>query len=324
MSHFDREPASPTSLREYFSSWSNAWNRFWFDQRDPKVLGLIRIMVGSIVFYTHLVWTKELNTFLGADGLLPSEYRELLFGNSFAWSHLDWFGSSGLLMGVHLAGLVIVLLFTAGVWTRWTGILTALLVISYANRGTGALFGLDQINAFLCLYLAIGNAGGAWSIDLWRVKKHNRTTSGEEQGGRSQIHPAVLNCIATRLIQIHLCVVYAFAAIGKLQGETWYTGEAIWRAFASREYQTLDMTWMADHMWLVALITLASLTWELVYPALIWPRLTRPVMLAIAVLIHLGIGLCMGMMSFGLIMIAANLAFIEPESLKFWIKRLKR
>ncbi len=320
----------------YFKRWARAWNQFWFSPRDPLVLGLMRVLVGSIVFYTHAVWTMELSTFLGSDGLLPPEYREVLFGNSFGWSHLDWFPPT-LLLAVHAVGLIVVLMFTMGFLTRWTAVLTALLVISYANRGTGALFGLDQINAFLCLYLAIGNSGAMLSIDsIWRRAKVRRQTDtpqpddpavavadqagqgrGEVQGS---ISSQIWNNIAIRLIQIHICIVYLFAAIGKLQGETWFTGEAIWYSLASREYQTIDMTWIADHMWLAALLTLVALAWELAYPALIWPRLTRPLMISIAVLVHLGIGLCMGMLTFGLIMIVGNLAFVESQTLNRWLR----
>lgn len=320
-----------------FKQWAEAWNDFWFSPRDPLTLASMRIFVGLIVFYTHLVWTLELSTFLGHDGLLPSEYRHVLFGNAFGWSHLDWVPSSAL-MAVHVAGLIVVLMFTLGFLTRWTAVLTALLVISYANRGTGALFGLDQINAFLCMYLAIGNSGARLSIDSIRSRGKIRRSTDSSQSNDLKANPTgqgravanqlaplyakhrVWNNIATRLIQIHMCIVYLFAAIGKLQGESWFTGEAIWRAFASREYQTIDMTWLADHMWLVAIMTLVALAWELAYPALIWPRLSRPLMLVIAVLIHLGIGLCMGMLTFGLIMIVGNLAFVEPESIRGWLR----
>jgi hypothetical protein len=287
--------------------WLSAWNRFWFAGRDPATLAIIRLVVGSIVFYTHLVWTIELGAFLGGEAMLPAEYRSQLFANHFAWSHLDWVSSPSMLMVVHLVGLGLIGLFTIGMWTRWTGIATALLVISYANRATGSLFGLDQINGFLCLYLAIGNSGGAYSIDSWRKSKSNITTAGRD----------VLTNIATRLIQIHLCVVYFFAGIGKLQGETWLSGDAIWLALASYEYQTLDMTWIANHLWLVAALSLVTVLWEVGYAALIWPQLTRPIVLAIAIPMHLGIGFCMGMLTFGLIMLAANLAFLEPE----WVKR---
>ena len=97
-----------------------------------------------------------------------------------------------------------------------------------------------------------------------------------------------------------MCVVYLFAGVGKLQGDTWFTGEAIWGALSSYEYQTLDMTWLADHMWLVGLLTLLTLAWEIGYPALVWPKLTRPIVLLIAIPMHFGIGICMGMMTFGL------------------------
>jgi hypothetical protein len=50
------------------------------------------------------------------------------------------------------------------------------------------------------------------------------------------------------------------------------------------------------------------------YAALVWPRLTRRLCLAMAVLVHLGIGLAMGMMEFGLAMITANLAFVPAAT----------
>ena len=70
-------------------------------------------------------------------------------------------------------------------------------------------------------------------------------------------------------------------------------------------------------MWLVAIMTLSSLAWELSYAALVWPKLTRPIVLALAIPVHLGIGMCMGMMTFGLIMLVGNFAFVDPK----WIRR---
>ena len=70
---------------------------------------------------------------------------------------------------------------------------------------------------------------------------------------------------------------------------------------------------MADHMWLVGSITLVTLVFEVGYAALIWNRLTRPAMLLLAIPLHLGIGFCMGMLEFGLVMLVANLAFVEFE-----------
>ncbi len=127
--------------------------------------------------------------------------------------------------------------------------------------------------------------------------------------------------ISTRLIQLQLCVVYLFAGLGKLQGPAWWDGTAIWGAVASYEYQTIDLTFLASWPWLVNLITLVTLAWECSYAFLIWPRLTRPVWMLMAVAVHLGIGVCMGMMTFGLIMIIANLSFVQPEWLEGRVHR---
>jgi hypothetical protein len=44
---------------------------------------------------------------------------------------------------------------------------------------------------------------------------------------------------------------------------------------------------------------------------LVWPRLTRPWILVIAFFVHAGIALFMGMITFGLMMLVANLAFVR-------------
>ncbi len=344
--------AGMQAARQWLADWAAAWNRFWFTPSAPQSLGLIRLLAGLLIFYTHLVWSLELGTFFGQESVLPADYRQMLGnGQTWSWSHFDWLPGDGWLWPVHIAGLVVMFLFAIGCWTRVTSVLTALLVISYANRTTGAQFGLDQINSLLATYLAVAPSGDWLSVDQWLRKRRSESepealaenadsilfsqpwksasASGSRPGksasasgskeiavvsvqGRGAPRSSILANIGIRLIQVHLCIIYLFAGLGKLQGESWWNGQAIWYAVANLEYQTMDLTWLADHMWLVNLMTWAALAWETSYPFLIWPRLSRPLMLAGALLVHLGIGLAMGMMTFGLAMIVANLAFVPP------------
>ncbi len=294
-------------LRDYFRQLTEAWNEFWFTPSPAATLCLLRILVGSMLCYTHLVWTLELPTFFSVEGVFSAQYqRDFTGGSPFQASHFHWLNSAWWLWGTHAVCLLILVAFTIGFWTRITSVLAFLVVVSYANRASGALFGLDQINGFLTMYLAIAPCGVMYSWDAYRQKPGQASLSAEA-------NRFTMATIATRLMQLHLCVVYLFAGLGKLQGVAWWDGTAIWGAFASYEYQTLDMTWMVHLPWLVNILTLVSVFWELSYPFLVWPRLTRPVYLLMAVLLHLGIGLCMGMITFGLIMIFANLAFLPPE-----------
>jgi hypothetical protein len=62
------------------------------------------------------------------------------------------------------------------------------------------------------------------------------------------------------------------------------------------------------------LLSHATVFWETFDPVLVWPKLTtRPVTtMAMAIAVHGGIALCLGMPTFGLAMIIANLAFVPP------------
>ena len=294
-----------------------AWNRFWFRPQAPHALAAIRVLGGAMLFYTHLVWTLDLDAFLGADGWLTEPVVSSVARTPFSWSHLWWLKSSGSLWAGHIAALVVFALFAAGFWTRATGILSAVLTLSYCHRLQGALYGLDQVNAMLAIYLAIGPAGDVYSIDRWRLERWLKYAT-------PPVRPSVGAAIAIRLIQVHLSIVYLFGGISKLKGTMWWDGSAVWYAIANYEYQTFDMTWLGHWPWLIAILTHITVFWETFYPVLVWPRLTRPIMLALAVAVHGGIAVCLGMPTFGLAMIIANLAFVSPELIQQWVALPRR
>ena len=290
-------------LRELWQTTTTGWNRFWFTQTTPETLALIRVLAGSMLVYTHSVWAVDLSGFFGTGGRLPQEFVTRMHGSTFAWSFLYGVESPAVLWTIHIIALVVLLMFTVGFMTRITSILTFLITVSYAHRGAGALFGLDQINGLLALYLAVGPSGSLYSIDAWLRRRR-----GQPVGS-----PTVSANIAIRLMQLHMCVIYVFAGLGKLLGTSWWDGTALWGAFANFEYQTFDMTWMSAYPRSVNFITQFILAWEISYVVLIWPRLTRPIMLVLAIPLHLGIAVCMGMITFGLVMLIGNMAFIAPE-----------
>ena len=311
--------AMPQSLSTWARDVARGWDQFWFTPAQPHTLALIRILGGAMLLYTHAVWTLDLDAFLGPHSWLSANTVALLnqepSGKSYAWSYLYWTSSPALLWTLHLAALAVFFLLMIGLFSRVMAILACLITLSYCHRLTGTLFGLDQINAFIAMYLTLGACGAAFSVDCWLARRR-----GEEPPP-----PAIGTNIAVRLLQIHMCVIYLFGGIGKMRGETWWDGSALWFAFASLEYQSIDMTWTVRHRWLLALLTHLTVFWETFYCFLVWPRLTRPLCLALAVLVHGGIGICLGMQTFGLAMIVANLAFLSPETVRAvvtWLCRL--
>jgi uncharacterized membrane protein YphA (DoxX/SURF4 family) len=301
-------------IRRWFHQAVDGWDRFWFTPTDPATLAMIRILAGAMLFYTHLVWGFALNDFFGEHGWLEPRAVQLALKDSYAWSYLWWCHTPLTLGIVHLLGLVVFALLTVGLFSRTMSVLAFVATASYFGRALGARFGLDQINLMLAMYLTVGPSGAAYSVDRWlRARRLGRP-----------LPPAPMSTaanIAIRLIQLHLCVIYLYAGMGKLMGPAWWNGTAMWQAIANLEYQSIDMTWLADWPRLLNLLTHVTVFWELFYCALIWPRATRPIMLALAVPMHLGIAFCLGMITFGEVMLIANLSFVPPAVVRSFVGR---
>jgi len=288
-------------LPAWLHAWGEAWSRFWFTPADPMPLGWIRIAVGCLLAWSMAVWLLDVDAFLGESAWLPP--TEVWRMNDQPWQWSGYFAVSSpagirLLAGITLLAAV---LLAVGLFTPLAAAVSLAGFISVANRAPLNLFGFDDILGLLLIPLAVGPAADSLSLDR---------RLGLRRGGG----PSVGANISLRLIQLSICVVYFFSGCGKLLGASWWEGTALWGAAANVQYRTLDLTWMAGHPFLVNALTLGTLFWEVSYAALVWPRLTRPLALAMAVLVHLGIGLTMGMMEFGLAMIVANLAFVSPPN----------
>lgn len=292
-------------FRELSTSTVRGWNRFWFTPADPATYSLIRILGGWMLFYTHLVWSIGLVDFFGDSAWFTPDVTNVEASHN--GTYFELIHSASALWGIHVFALVCMFCLTIGLFSRPAAILSAFFTLQYANRVPGATFGLDQINVLLAIYLVVGPSGARYSIDRliarWRARRNDKAPP--------EVEPSVGANIGVRLIQLHMCVIYLFAGIGKT-GLTWWNGDAMWLSVASYEYQSLDMTWLAHWPLALAWLTHISIWWEMSYCVLVWPRLTRPIVVGLAVPLHMGIAIFLGMITFGLVMLIGNLAFVSP------------
>lgn len=289
------------------------WKTFFWKPVDGSTLGIIRALTGSMLLYNLLVWSLRLQAFFASDGLQPLETVRRFYEQSFAYSF--WFYvPDQYLMTVHWLCVAIVAMFCVGWQTRITSVLAYVITISYSQRVPVANFGLDQILGMLCLYCAIGPSGLCFSVDRWlQEKKHSRRKTPIPARSSSNVQ------LSLRLIQIHMCVIYFWAGVAKLKGESWWTGDAMWRVMANQEYQTTDLTWTAWVPWVPYVAAHATVLWEIFFCVLVWNKRLRPLVLLIGTGMHFGIGMFLGMWTFGLIMTYAYFAFSDPIT---WKRRL--
>ena len=316
-------------LGDLWRTTLQGWTAFFFSAADPTSLGLIRIAVGLLGFWSLLVFGLDLHDYFGSAGWAePDTIRAVQ--RPLAWSF--WFlVPDAWLRAVWCLCLAILALFSVGLFSRVTAVLCWVIVVSTVRRVPIALYGFDQVLSTLMLYLALtGASGQSVSLDRFlrrwrqaraaaaRVLKRGGTTGRRvtpDEPGRPLA--TVSANLALRLIQLHLTVIYGMAGLAKLQGPSWWDGTAIWKTMATGEFVVLNFTALAAWPLLINLVTHASLALELLYPVLVWVKIVRPLLIAGAVALHVGIAVMSpGLTEFALVMIAGNLAFVSGAWLR--------
>ncbi len=228
--------------------------------------------------------------------------------------------------------LTAVLLFTLGVATRLTSFLTWFAAVNYIQRNTTVVFGVDTMMTIMLLYLTIGPSGAALSVDRWL----GRWWRGRGTGGLAPAQPprpSVTANLAIRLLQVHLCIIYAAAGLSKLLGPAWWSGMALWNVLANFEFAPMNwgiynwlLRFLGRHQLLFEFVltfgTYFTLTFEIMYAVWIWKPRMRWLMLSAAILLHGVIGIFMGLGTFALIMLVMNMAFVRDDELAWFMDQL--
>ena len=235
---------------------------------------------------------------------------------------------------VHSGVLILILLFTLGLFTRVTSVLVWLATVSYIHRTQQVLFGMDTMMNILLFYLMIGNSGAALSLDRliarYRAVRANlrrsATLDANTRAFLAYPPPSMSAGLALRLIQIHFCFIYAAAGFSKLKGASWWNGQAFWDVMVNPEFTLMRyhyyesaLRWLMSVKFVYHFMT-ATAVWgtlfiEIASPFLLWTRL-RWLMIFLATAMHAVIGVLMGLNLFELLMIVMLLAFLPDRVIR--------
>ena len=300
----------PRTLAERFGQ---GWNRFWFTPGDPLPLGVIRVLTAAVALALYLTYLPDLDRFFGPEGLLSHDAVLRLRGDTPIFSLFDYAATSAQLHAFFWIGAGAIGVFLLGVFTRVTAVLALVAVLSLIHRGPMLARPVDDIVAMLMFYLCLGPCGRTLSLDAW--VRRRRT---------SRLEPAPLPeptwgaTVSIRLMQVHLAAIYGAMALSKLKSGVWWDGTAVWGLMARPESRLIDLTMYASPYfdYFINAWTLAIVVFESCFAIFIWNRLARPLLLALALPIWIGTALLTGMVSFALIMLVANLAFVPASTLR--------
>ena len=300
--------AVPNKLDEptWSQQWQRAWESFWFTPADPRPLAAVRIVVGLTALIYLWSFSYDLARWFGPHGLVPEDTARLIARGPdertlYRYSLLSLARSPAELWVVHVASIAAAAALTIGLATRLSAVLTLACVLSYVHRAPviGGL--LEPVLSMFLFYLCFAPAGTSCSLD--KLLGMPAWLCGSDR-------PGVAAAICLRLMQIHLAALYAVMGASKLYGSAWWDGDAIWLLVAQTHSRPLDLTGLREWPYLLSGWAHLVAYTQLAFPALVWSRLTRPIMLALATLTWLSLIPVTGQTLFCLFMVAASVVYL--------------
>jgi uncharacterized membrane protein YphA (DoxX/SURF4 family) len=194
------------------------------------------------------------------------------------------------LLWAYLIGL---LAFLLGWQTRIATIVTYFLHLTLKTSGALSAYGASEfahILLFYCIWMPLADH---WSIDARLSHRHRQRT--------------LCAALALRVLRLHLAIIYLSSGISKAFGDQWRNGDALWLA-SMRFSNPIRLPWLADLPLLCTLGCWVVVILEIFYPVGMAFQRTRRMWLLGVVMMHVGIGLILGLWVFSGILIVFNIA----------------
>lgn len=279
------------------SSFSRAWNRWWFRTGPPHLLALFRILFGGFLFVTFGIQLPYVSMLYSREGILlplfePIGPLTVMLAPPPAWAAMILF----------VVFLLSLLSFAAGLLTRVAAAVAMFLYIYYwcltlFQFGTS----FDRLFMFTLLVLVPSGCGKTFSVDMFF--KHRSFFAWEP-----------ISVLPQRLIAVQITATYLGVGWQKLMLPAWQSGKVLVYGFMGR--------WATAPAWVIARWNLPLWfydvsvwiikVFELTIPFGLWFRRTRWWFFVMGALFHTGIAILLDIWWF-LALIPSYIVFFEPE-----------
>lgn len=290
-----------------------AFYTFMSQERFLKGASLVRIGLGLLILYNYIIVYFQRGALYGPNGILGPEHKgfTLYNLNSSLW-YFEF---------LYHAGIIFAILFIVGYKGRVISIINYILTMSFIQQGFLLTDGGDNLMYLLLFYLLFANTTAYYSLDAVNNKKRkgiNRKC--ELQNIFTNF--AIYACI------VQICILYFISGLYQVSGNMWSNGTALYYIAQVDSFSNPYLTKLfLNNEYLMVFITYSSILVKLAFPFLIINKKTKYFAVISIIIFHLGIGIFMGLVTFSLTMIIAELLIFtdkEYEKLSILIKKIQQ
>jgi hypothetical protein len=294
-------------VKQLFKDILEGWQRFFFGAVSPLSIGVFRFLFGTLALIMYSVRFINWRFYFTDEGFLPSTATQEILPE-FYRSWITWYPTSTpMVVGLYVIFLIALACLAVGIFGRIAAIVSVILHIAFIQRNYAIGYGSDFMATYFFYSLVFAENDRAFSLKAWlgRVKP-------EVLGSLNQY----LNTIGLRLLQLHLCIIYAYTGLEKMKGNSWWDGTAVWSVIGNPQLMMFDASWVKQFPVLIALATFTTWLFEIYFAPLVWIPKTRKWILLLGVMLHGGIGIMIGLVFFSLVMLTAYPAFLDVTWLR--------
>lgn len=280
-------------LIAFFVVRPELWRRLFFQRIDPRPAALLRIAFGLVVMVTfvdllgpHGPLDDSVASYLFTDeGLWLTDTARKSYGGQLAtlWDpehgFQHWYDPFKAMWGkfsilhfrsdppfvftVYTVMLVSIGLMILGVWTRWTTILSWILVESVYRYSPVFYTGGDTVVRVFLFLGMFTQWGQAYSIDSWRRRRKAIL------GGAAEI-PALrlIPAWPLRMAMLQLAIIYCATGLLK-SGNTWANGTALYYSLNLDHFYRfpqMGLVGAMHYLGVLPLLTVLVHWWEMLFP----------------------------------------------------------
>lgn len=294
------------------------WERvdgFFFDEQPVLALVVCRFVFGICLFGGYVTRVTDLQLLFGPDGIsgaalhsrAPAGWpQNLLPHDPFRWLHFS--SSEALVWVMWIVLLISALAFAVGFKTRISGCVALLIHAIFHSHNLILFLGWGYLIKPYMAYVIMSRAGEHLSLDVWFRRRRGLP------GPSSSLAPAW----PLRLLQIHVCTMYAVAGWTRLVEPAWINGDMLFVALNWQWFSRFHFEWYAMHD-LLRPLSMGAFILEPLAPILLWMRRIGPWWAMALIGMHIALEVLANIGWWQFMMIAGLTTFL-PTS---WLERVR-
>lgn len=276
------------------------WHRLLTTMHGQRALVLFRVVAGCTMLSQLLAALPERHFLFGPNGVYPADVA----ADTAVFGLFSMVSSPWVFELVYFASIAVIVVWTLGLLLPFSTLAVLVCWNSTFDRLPGLADGGDNLTQLVLVYALVCNLGGPRSGGLlakapaW-VKEL-----------RAMLHNTGLVAI-----WVQVCVVYFVAGAAKMHGEAWRNGTALYYALSTERFTLSGLVDpLLDSPTLLVAMALVTVVFQIGFPFMVaLNRHARRVALVLAMGFHVGIAVVMGLTSFAMFMVAADLTLLSDQ-----------